>query len=693
MSEAEVKTIKLTVNDQEVEIEKGSTVLQACEKAAVEVPVFCYHPRLPIAGNCRMCLVELENCPKPVASCAHPAGDGMVIRTDSPMVTKARKGVLEFLLINHPLDCPICDQGGECDLQDITMAYGPDRGRFCKNKRAVEEEELGPLINTFMTRCIHCTRCVRFGDEIAGVPEMGATFRGEDMKIGTYIQQAITNELSGNMIDICPVGALTSKPYTYTGRSWELKKTDSIDVHDAVGSNIRVDTRGREVMRILPRLNEGINEEWISDKTRFSYDGLKSQRLDRPYVRVNGKLTETSWEEAFLAIRQRIRKSAPEEMAAIVGDQADCESIMALKDMMSALGTPHIDCRQDGSKIKSSERSHYLFNTSIEGIEKADLCLLIGTNPKWEGTMINARLRKRSLAGNFPIALVGDPVSLTYEYQHLGDTPEILEEILSGKHPFSKKLSKAKRPMLILGQGALCRSDGDAVFSAAVKIAEDYGFIQENWNGFNVLHTAASRVGALDLGFVPSRGGLDAKGILSGIEKGDIKFLYLLGADEMPLESLPKKRRFIVYQGHHGDKGAMVADVILPGSAYTEKDATFVNTEGRVQRTYRAIFPPGEAKEDWRILRALAEVLEHKPSYNSLEQLRQRMIEENPVFDRNAEFQSEEWKSIASKVGKLIKSPFDPYIKNYYMTDPITRSSQTMAKCTESFILKKQEAA
>src|SRR5262245_12599020 len=483
---------KLTIDGKEIEVPAGMTVLQACELAGAEIPRFCYHERLSVAGNCRMCLVEMEKSPKPIASCAMPAGDGMVIKTDTPLVKKARHGVMEFLLINHPLDCPICDQGGECDLQDQAMAYGFDRSRFHENKRAVLDKNFGPLVKTIMTRCIHCTRCVRFATEVAGVEELGATGRGEHMEIGTYVEKALSSELSGNIIDLCPVGALTSKPYAFIARPWELKKTESIDVLDAVGSNIRIDARGNEVMRILPRLNEDINEEWISDKTRFACDGLKKRRLDVPMVKRDGKLREASWQDAFAAIRARLDGLAGDKIAAIVGDLVDCETMVVLKDLMASLGSPHLDCRQDGARLDTKARCSYLFNTTIAGIEQADLCLLIGTNPRFEAPLVNARIRKRWRRGGFTVGRIGPPNDLTYPVIELGDGPESLGELVDGSHAFCERLKAAERAMLIVGQAALIRPDGNAILAAARALADGFGMIGDAWNGFNVLHTAAA---------------------------------------------------------------------------------------------------------------------------------------------------------------------------------------------------------
>ena len=672
---------KLTIDGTEVEVGAGMTVLQACEAVGIEIPRFCYHERLSIAGNCRMCLVQLERAPKPIASCAMPAADGMVIRTNTPEVLKMRKGVMEFLLINHPLDCPICDQGGECDLQDQAMGYGFDRSRYQENKRAVKDKGLGPLIKTVMTRCIHCTRCIRFATEIAGVPELGATGRGEDMEVGTYIEKALTSELSGNMIDLCPVGALTSKPTAFTIRSWELKSTESIDVFDAVGCNIRVDSRDSEVMRVLPRLNEEVNEEWISDKTRFAVDGLRCQRLDRPYVRRDGKLQESSWDEAFAAIAKRFKGLAGDRLAAIAGDMADCESMMALKDLMTALGSPHTDCRQDGSKLDPACRAGYLFNTTIAGIESADACLLIGTDPRLEAPVINARLRKRYLMGGFPVGLIGEAGDLTYPCERLGDGPAALAKLAGGKHPFARALKNARAPMLIVGQGALARPDGAAVLAQARQIAEKYGMIggAAGWNGFNVLHTAAARVGGLDLGFVPGDGGLGRGRNLDAAGAGRLDAVYLLGADEIDMEALGDA--FVIYQGHHGDVGAHRADVILPGAAYTEKNATYVNTEGRVQRTRRAVFPPGEGREDWTIVRALSDVIGPALLFDTLEEIRARLASVNPVFENIGAVEPAPWGAFGT-TGALDEAPFRSPVDNFYMTDPVSRVSQTMARCT-----------
>ncbi|MBL8707255.1 MAG: NADH-quinone oxidoreductase subunit G [Rhodospirillales bacterium] len=662
---------KLTIDGQEIEVEAGITVLQACERAGVEIPRFCYHERLSIAGNCRMCLVEQEKAPKPIASCAMPVMEGMVIKTDTPLVKKARRGVMEFLLVNHPLDCPICDQGGECDLQDQAMAYGMDHGRYHENKRAVRDKYMGPLVKTIMTRCIHCTRCVRFATEVAGVEELGALGRGEHMEITTYLEKALASEVSANVIDLCPVGALTSRPYAFNARPWELRKTESVDVMDAVGAAIRVDTRGREVMRVLPRLNEDVNEEWISDKSRYACDGLKRQRLDRPYIRKDGKLVPASWGEALGAVAAKLKGTAPAKIAARVGDLADAESIFALKGLMASLGATNLECRQDGAHLPSASRGDYLFNTTIAGIEKADLCLIVGANPRWEAALVNTRLRKRYMMGGFKVAAIGPKLDLTYPVEMLGDGPSTLAAIADGSHPFAEKLKSAKVPMLILGMGALSRPDGAAVYALARKLGD--ACARDGWNGFNVLHTAASRVAALDLGFVPATQNPEAPEVV-----------YLLGADELDLAKFGKA--FVIYQGHHGDRGAHRADVILPGAAYTEKNGIYVNLEGRVQLGRLASTPPGEAREDWKIVRALSDALGKPLPFNTLEALRQKLVQAHPVFapiGQVTPVASMPWSGSASAPsGGAFAYP----IQNFYMTDPISRASATMAECTEAFV-------
>ncbi len=675
---------KLTIDGMAVEVPANATILQAAEQVGVEIPRFCYHERLSIAGNCRMCLVDVEKSPKPVASCAMPVAEGMVVHTRSDRANKARAGVMEFLLINHPLDCPICDQGGECDLQDQAMAYGADRGRFHENKRAVKDKELGPLVATSMTRCIHCTRCVRFATEVAGVPELGAVGRGENMEITNYLENMLTSELSGNVVDLCPVGALTNKPYAFGGRPWELRKTESIDVMDAVGTNIRVDAREQKVMRVLPRIHEDVNEEWLADKSRQACDGLSNQRLDRPYVRKNGKLTEATWPEAFAAITAKVRGLPGSKIAAIAGDLCDAESMFALKGLMTALGSANLDCRQDGAALDALSRASYLFNSTIAGIEQADALLIIGSNPRTEAPILNARIRKRFLRGGFPVGVIGPDVPLTYKTQNLGNSADILSQIASGAHAFAATLKNVKKPMLIVGQGALARADGAAILSVAREIADACGLVKDGWNGFNVLHTAAARVGGLDLGFVPGTGGKDVRGILDGAGKGEIEVVYLLGADEIDTNKLGKA--FVIYQGHHGDRGAHRADVILPGAAYTEKDGLYVNTEGRVQQALRAVFPPGQAREDWTIVRALSESLGKTLPYDNLAQLRAALRDAAPEFVKIDVIQAATWGGFG-KAGQVSATPFEYPVKNYYMTDPISRASRTMARCTEEFVM------
>ena len=673
---------KLTVNGIEVEVEDGATVLQACEEAGYEVPRFCYHERLSIAGNCRMCLVDMERAPKPVASCAMPAADGMVIDTQSERVKKAREGVMEFLLANHPLDCPICDQGGECDLQDQSMGYGMDSSRYVENKRAVDEKHMGPLIKTVMTRCIHCTRCVRFSTEVAGVPELGAIGRGETMEITTSLEKTLASELSANVIDLCPVGALTSRPYAFVARPWELTKVESIDVMDAQGSNIRVDARAGQVMRVMPRLNEQVNEEWISDKTRYAIDGLRRQRLDTPYIRgADGKLKPASWDDAFAAIAGQLKKAKAKGTAVIAGDQLDAETMFAMKSLMEKIGSPHMDCRQDGAKLSAKSRASYLFNSTIEGADDADAILIIGANPRIEAPVMNARIRRNHLMNKVAIATVGDVVDLTYPTTDLGNDIGVLDQIADGSHPFAKTLAKAKKPMIILGMGALRRKDGNAVLGRARQIADNSNMVTADWNGFNVLHTAASRVAGLDLGFVPGKDGHDVAGILNGAESGDIKLVWLLGADE--IDMAPLQKAFVVYQGHHGDKGAAAADVILPGAAYTEKDGTYVNFEGRVQRGVRATFPLGEAKEDWAIIRAFSAVINKTLPFDSFASCQQAMIDAVPHLGQVDEITAAKWVKFGTSA-KLSDEPVRYALDQFYMTCAISRASETMAECLRS---------
>ena len=673
----------LTIDGVEITVEAGSTVMQACVQAGKEIPHFCYHDRLSIAGNCRMCLVEMEKSPKPIASCAMPVGDGMAIRTDTPSVRKAREGVMEFLLINHPLDCPICDQGGECDLQDQAMAYGRHFSRFDEGKRAVRDKDIGPLIETIMTRCIHCTRCIRFADEIAGVEELGAVFRGEHMEIGTYVEKTVGSELSGNMIDLCPVGALTSKPYAFVARSWELRTVETIDVLDAVGSNVRVDSRGPEVLRVVPRLHEDVNEEWLSDKSRFAYDGLRRRRLDRCYVRRDGRLEAAGWAEAFDAVAEAADGLDGSAIGAVAGDLADCESMTALADLMATLDSPNLDCRQDGATLDPGCRASYLFNTTIAGIEEADAILLIGTNPRWEAALVNARIRKRWRRGGLDVGAVGPRVALTYPCIPIGAGPRSLMDLAAGKHDFADILEAADRPMMIVGMGALARPDGAAVLAAARALAETTGMIANDWNGFNVLHTAAARVGGLALGLVPGEGGRDTRAICEGAESGAIRFLYLLGADELPLDR--SQGCFVVYQGHHGDVGARIADVVLPGVAWTEKPGTYVNLEGRPQRAYPATAPLGEAREDWRILRALSGHLGAPIACDTLEELRARMAARAPWLAGIDRIERASWGAFGTR-GAVDNRPFVSPIADFYRTDPVTRASETMARCSAAFV-------
>ncbi|MDB5477756.1 MAG: dehydrogenase [Alphaproteobacteria bacterium] len=679
---------KLKIDGVEVEVPEGYSILQACETVGVEIPRFCYHDKLTVPANCRMCLVEQTGAPKPVASCAIKAADNMDIKTRSDMVHKARKGVMEFLLINHPLDCPICDQGGECDLQDQALSYGFDRSRYQENKRAVQDKNLGPLVKTSMNRCIHCTRCIRFGEQIGGVAELGLLGRGEDTEVGTFVEHFVTSELSGNITDICPVGALLSKPYSFKARSWELRKTESIDVMDAVGSHIRVDSRqAAEVLRVLPRLNEEINEDWISDRTRFAYDGLKYQRLDQPYIRKDGKLVPVEWDEALNAAAMQIKNTNCDAMAALVGDLADCESIAALKDLMVMLGAPHMDCRTDGAEYEIVNRGSYIMNSGIAGIDQCDAVLLVGTFPRHEATMVNARIRRAWVDRKIPVGVIGENRDHSYPIQFLGAGPMTVEELAKGGTNFAAILEKAQRPMIIVGAGTLARQDGTAIQALLSEIATRYNVVTPEWNGMNTLQLAASRVGALDLGFLPQNGGLSTKGIFDAAQSGRIKTVFALAADEFDPSDLGDA--FVIYQGHHGDRMASRADIILPGSAYTEKNALYVNTEGRVQQARQAVFPPGMAKEDWKILRALSEKIGKVLPYNSHGELRRRMADMNPVFAALDVLSVTPWQPVG-KAWPTANTPFVSPVRNYYQTCAISRASITMAKCTEAF-LNRQE--
>ncbi|MBS0245337.1 MAG: NADH-quinone oxidoreductase subunit G [Proteobacteria bacterium] len=673
---------KVVIDGQEIDVPPEYTLLQACEAAGAEIPRFCFHERLSIAGNCRMCLIEVKGGPpKPVASCAQnvrdlrpgPNGEPPQMFTKSPMVKKAREGVMEFLLINHPLDCPICDQGGECDLQDQAMAYGVDHTRYHENKRAVEDKYIGALVKTSMNRCIQCTRCIRFSAEVAGVSELGAIGRGEDMEITTYLEAAMTSELQSNVVDLCPVGALTSKPYAFAARPWELSKTPSIDVMDALGSAIRIDARGREVMRILPRTNDDINEEWISDKTRHVVDGLRTQRLDQPYIRDNGRLRPATWNEAFAAIANKMRPAKSERVGALAGQLASVEEMYALKTMMTALGVKNIDARYPGSPLNPKHgRGSYIFNSTIAGIEQADAIMLIGCNPRKEAPVLNARIRKRWRQGNVLIGVVGEKADLTYDYTYLGAGADSLAQFVD--HP----PAKAQKPMFIVGQGALNRPDGAAILGQIAKAAQSIGVIKDGWNGFNILHTEAGLVGALDIGFVPGEGGLDTGAMLKA---NALDVLFLLGVDEVDVPAGP----FVVYIGTHGDRGAHRADVILPGAAYPEKSATYVNTEGRVQMATRAAFPPGDAREDWAILRALSDTLGCKLPFDSLLALRTAMYAAYPHLmriDQIAPGAAADVQNLTKLGGTVEKSAMVSPVNDFYFTNPIARASAVMAECS-----------
>lgn len=672
--------MEVFVDGESVIVPKNFTVLQACDAAGVDIPRFCYHQRLSIAGNCRMCLVEIEKSPKPQASCAMPAGPGMKIKTNTPVVKKAREGVMEFLLINHPLDCPICDQGGECDLQDQAMIFGSDRSRFTETKRAVEDKNLGPLVKTVMNRCIHCTRCVRFTSEVAGTAELGVTGRGRASEIGTYVEKLVSSELSGNVIDLCPVGALTSKPYAFTARSWELKSTESVDVSDALGANIKVDSRGTEVMRITPRLNEDVNEEWLSDKGRFQYDGLKRQRLNVPMVKGAKGLANASWAEALSAVQAALGNAKGDEIKAIAGKLTDAETMVAVKDLLNRLGSGNMKHEDDTSAeaLSADVRSTYLANTTVAGFENADFILLIGSNPRHESPVFNARLRKAWLDGA-QVAMLGEAVDLTYKYEHLGSDPAALAKLVAGS-PYLEKLKGAKHPAVVVGPGVLRREDREAVMKSVHELVVKAGVVKEGWNGFNVIHESASRVAALDLGFTPS---------VSARTAGDAKVVLLLGADDYQESEIPKDA-FVVYIGHHGDKGASRADVILPGAAYTEKPGLYVNFEGRVQQTRTAVPVIGDAREDWKIVRALSEVVGQALPYESTAGVRARLAQVAPHFAVVNAVQKPVWlngevvkglEALAAKQVVQASKPLSSPITNFYMTDAISRASATMAKC------------
>ena len=665
--------LKLKVNEIDIEVEEGLTVLQACEKAGVEIPRFCYHEKLSIAGNCRMCLVELEKSPKPVASCAMPASEGMNIKTNTEFVEKARKGVMEFLLANHPLDCPVCDQGGECDLQDQSMFYGVDKSRYKENKRAVSEKNMGPLIKTQMTRCIHCTRCVRFATEVAGVTEIGAIGRGEDMEITTYLEQSMQSELSANVVDLCPVGALTSKPYAFEARPWELKKTESIDVMDAIGSNIRVDTYGWEVKRILPRINEDINEEWISDKTRYACDGLLNQRLDTPYIKYNGKFEKASWNEVFNIIKSKFKNADKDKICGMSGDLVNMETLYIFKEFFNkTLGSHNVESRSDHTYLNSKKRENYLFNSTINGIEEADFILLIGSNPRYEATILNARIRKAYLQNKTKIISLNDVGDLTYPYESLDGDIENIKKITEDSHEVSSLIKKAKKPLIIFGQSSLKTKSAKYIFESVKSFLKKNNKMSDEWNSLNTISENASTVGSFDLGLYKTVDGSNE--VLKDLENHMFEIVYLLGVDNLKFE---KKNEFVIYQGSHGDKGAEIADIILPGAAYTEQDGYFTNLEGKIQKAYKASFPPEEAKEDWLIINELAETMNHRKLFNDKDELDSSLLNQINLF-------IEKDKSIKSSTVENVE--FKQEILNvesedYYYSNAIARASKTMLEC------------
>jgi len=670
---------KITINGKEIEFEKGMTVLQACELADVEIPRFCYHEKLSIAGNCRMCLVELEKSPKPIASCAMPAAEGMNIKTNTTFVEKARKGVMEFLLANHPLDCPVCDQGGECDLQDQSLYYGVDKSRFVENKRDVKEKYMGPLIKTQMTRCIHCTRCVRFATEVAGVPEIGAIGRGENMEITTYLEKSMESELSANVIDLCPVGALTSKPYAFEARPWELKKTESVDVMDAVGSNIRVDTYNWEVKRILPRLNNEINEEWISDKTRYSCDGLLKQRLDVPYIKKNNKLQKSTWDEAINLLVDKINSVQTNEIAGHIGDMINMENALSFKKFFKTLKSENLEFREKDFYVNTDEKMNYIFNSSIAGIEDADLILLIGTNPRHEASILNARIRKTYVQKKIPIFSIGNPGELTYEYEIIGDSTEDIKKIVNKEHNFSQKLLSAKKPIIIIGESALELKSGGYIFEEFKKFLIKNNLINENWNGLNILVQNASTVGLLDLKILQGEKEKSSS-FFDNLKNRKFKILYLLGSDNLEFQ---KNDEFIVYQGSHGDRGAEIADLILPSATYTEQNGLYENLEGRVQESKKASYPIGEALEDWKIFNRIIKKLNLKDKIANFDELRKEVLETVPNFSEINELP----KKPIIKTKNIETSFFSEKIfvreLDYYYTNSISRSSKTMSECRQ----------
>ncbi len=663
---------KLKVNDIEVEVEDGLTVLQACEKAGAEIPRFCYHEKLSIAGNCRMCLVEMEKSPKPIASCAMPATEGMNIKTNTPFVEKARKGVMEFLLANHPLDCPVCDQGGECDLQDQSMFYGVDKSRFKENKRAVPEKHMGPLIKTQMTRCIHCTRCVRFATEVAGVSELGAIGRGEDMQITTYLEQSMQSELSANVIDLCPVGALTSKPYVFEARPWELKKTETVDVMDAVGSNVRVDTYDWEVKRVLPLINEDINEEWISDKTRYACDGLSNQRLDTPFIKYNGKFEKASWSEVFKIIKSKFENSSKDKVCGFVGDLTNMETGYIFKEFFDrTLNNNNYDSRSDSRFLDNSERQNYIFNSSINGIEDADLIFLIGANPRYEATILNARIRKAFVNNNTKVISLNDSGDLTYPYKNLDGQTKTIKTIFEGSEEISKEIISAIKPMIIIGESLLKLNSAEHLFNLIKNFLKKNNKFTEDWNPLNILSCDAATVGNFDLGILNSE-----KNLLEELKSNKFEIVFLVGQDNLEFN---KKDEFVIYQGSHGDKGAEIADIILPGSAYTEQDGYFTNLEGKIQKAYKASYPPGEAKEDWQIINELAEVMNNRKLFNDKEELESSMFNYLKLQQEKRTTDNKEKTNLEFQNEKL-----NIQLKDYYFSNVIARSSKTMIECNNS---------
>ena len=670
---------KIIINGKEIEFEKGMTVLQACELADVEIPRFCYHEKLSIAGNCRMCLVEMEKSQKPIASCAMPAAEGMNIKTNTTFVEKARKGVMEFLLANHPLDCPVCDQGGECDLQDQSMFYGVDKSRFVENKRQVKEKYMGPLIKTQMTRCIHCTRCVRFATEVAGVPEIGAIGRGENMEITTYLEKAMESELSANVIDLCPVGALTSKPYAFEARPWELKKTESIDVMDAVGSNIRIDTYNWEVKRILPRLNNDINEEWISDKTRYSCDGLLKQRLDVPYIKKDNKLQKSSWDEAISLLVNKIKSINSNEIGGHIGDMVNLENALSFKKFFKILNCNNLEFRERKFYINSSEKSNYIFNTSIKGIEESDLILLIGTNPRHEATMLNARIRKVFVQKNTPIFSIGDPGNLTYDYKIIGNTTDDLKKIFQNEGEFSKKLLTSKKPMIIIGESALELKSGKYIFEGCKNLLKENNFINKEWNAFNFLPQNASTVGLIDLKILPAEDE-EKKSFFEKLKKNQFKLLYLLGSDNLDFK---KNHEFVVYQGSHGDRGAEIADLVLPSAAFTEQNGLYENLEGRIQECKKASYPIGDALEDWKILNLILKKLNKNEDLSKFDVLRREVLNLIPNFSNLNELPIFKEVEIKDTSPTFTSEEITVKELDYYYTNSISRSSKTMSECRQ----------